>query len=125
MSGEFVGYEEVFMELMDNGYQVILAHPERYLSFQNNFDKIYELEQMGILFQSNLDSLIGGYGKGAKKMLKRLLKEKKISFLATDIHHPKHNYNKWNKVQKKALKYLSQEEYNKLLYDNPLMIINR
>ena len=123
MSGEFEGYEEVFMEVMNQGYQVILAHPERYLAFQKDFNKIYELEQIGVLFQSNLDSLVGGYGSGAKKMIKRLLKEKKLSFLATDIHHPKHDYTKWLKARKKALKYLSEAELDNLLNKNPSMII--
>ena len=61
MSGEFEGYEEVFMELIANGYQVILAHPERYLTFQKDFNKVYELVKLGILFQFNLNSIIGNY----------------------------------------------------------------
>ena len=92
-------------------------------SFQKDFNKIYELEKIGVLFQSNLDSLIGGYGLDAKKMIKRLLKEHKISFLATDIHHDKKDYDKFNKVYKKALKYISSEEYDKLTNVNPDKVI--
>ena len=124
MSGEFEAYEEVFRELINNGYQVILAHPERYLAFQKDFNKIYELEKLGVYFQSNLDSIIGGYGKGAIKMVKRLLKEKKISFLATDIHHKKSDYSKWAKAHKKALKYLSEKEFMTLVDDNPSKLID-
>ena len=124
MSGEFTGYMDVFHELMHYKYKVILAHPERYHAFQKDFDKLYELRKQGILFQSNLDSIIGGYGNNAKKMMKRLLKEHLITFLATDIHHRKHDYSKWEKARKKALKYLSEEEYNKLVKINPLKVIN-
>lgn len=124
MSGEFEGYIEVFTELMEKGYKVILAHPERYLSFQKDYKKINELESIGVLFQSNIDSINGGYGKKAKKLVKKLIKEHKISFLATDIHRRKRDYTKWDKAKKKILKYLSIDEYNKLTIDNPLKVIN-
>ena len=124
MSGVFNGYIDVFTELMNYGYKIILAHPERYYDFQDNFDRIYELDRIGVLFQSNLDSIIGGYGKNAKRMMKRLLKERLISFLASDIHHKKHDYTKWDKARKKALKYLTIDEYNKLVNDNPLKVLN-
>lgn len=114
ITGEYPNYEDIFMELINNGYKVILAHPERYYAFQKDFNKIYELEKIGVLFQSNLDSIIGGYGKNAKKMIRRLLKEKKITFLATDIHHRKKNYNNWDKAKKIALKYISEDEYENL-----------
>ena len=124
MSGEFEGYIDVFSDLINNGYKVILAHPERYHSFQNDFNKIYELEKIGVIFQSNIDSIIGGYGKKAKKMMRKLLKEHKISILATDIHHGKRDYKNWDKAKRKALKYLTIDEYNKLINDNPKKIIN-
>ena len=123
MSGEYEGYKDILEDLINKGCRVILAHPERYLSFQKDFNKIYELENMGVYFQSNLDSIIGGYGESAEKMMERLLKEKKISFLATDIHHKKHDYNKWIKVKQKALEYISEEEFNILVYENPKALL--
>lgn len=123
MSGVFEGYIDVFKELMSYGYKIILAHPERYYAFQNDFNKAYELSNIGILFQSNLDSITGGYGKGAKKMMKRLLKEDMISFLATDIHHIKCDYTKWEKARKKALKYISSDQLEKLVDINPKKVI--
>ena len=76
MSGDFEGYIEVFTELMEKGYKVILAHPERYLSFQKDYKKINELESIGVLFQSNIDSINGGYGKKAKKMVNKYYRAK-------------------------------------------------
>ncbi len=123
MSGEFTGYMDVFSELRYYKYKVILAHPERYHAFQKDFDKIYELVKYGVLLQSNIDSLVGSYGNTAKKMIKRLLKEHLITFLATDIHHRKHDYGKWEKARKKALKYVSEDEYHELTVTNPLKVI--
>ena len=123
MSGEFTGYIDVFNELILHGYKVILAHPERYTSFQKNYSLIKELEELGVLFQSNLDSITGGYGKKAKRLVKRLLKEHKVSFLATDIHHRKRDYTKWDKAKKRVLRYITIDEFNKLVIDNPKKVI--
>ena len=124
MTGIYEDYKDIFRDLIDNGYKVILAHPERYVSFQNDFNKVYELEKMGVYFQSNLDSIIGGYGENAEKTIKRLLKEKKIAFLATDIHHKKHDYTKWERAKKMALKYLNEKEFDIITNYNPSQLLD-
>ena len=123
MTGEFEGYIDIFENLINKGYRVILAHPERYHTFQKDFDKVYELEEIGVYFQSNIESILGSYGKSAIKTMKRLLKEKKVSFLASDIHHAKKDYNKWEKAKKKIRKYMSKKELNILLNENPSKLI--
>ena len=123
LSGEFSGYLEVFKYLIQKGYNVILAHPERYISFQDDFNKIYELENIGVYFQSNIDSLVGKYGPKAEEMIIRLLKENKLSFLATDIHSKKHDYNIWKLAKNKALRYVTEEVYNVLVNGNPSQLV--
>ena len=123
MNGEY-DYMDVFEDLIYDGYKVILAHPERYHAFQKDFDKIYELEEIGVFFQCNIESILGSYGKGAVKMVKRMYKEKKVSFLATDIHHKKRDYGKFEKAKKKIRKYLSSSQLDELLVKNPSKIIN-
>ena len=120
LSGLARGYEEVFGSLIKKGYQVILAHPERYLSFQKNYSLVEELYDDGVLFQCNLESILGSYGIRAKSLFKKLLKDKKISFLATDIHHSKKDYTIYEKAKKKMLKYIDEKDYNKLLETNHL-----
>lgn len=124
MSGEYPNYIEVFKDLIDKGCHVVLAHPERYLSFQKDYSKVDELQEIGVFFQSNIDSLVGKYGPLADKMLRWLLKEKKISFLATDIHHEKRDYNDWNVAKQIALKYITEEEYDFLVNVNPSKLLN-
>ena len=123
MSGEYAGYEEIFKDLIDHGKKVILAHPERYLSFQKDFNKILELERMGVLFQSNIESITGIYGKKASVLVKKLLKLKKITYLATDIHHNKRDYKSYDIAFKKILKYISFGELEKLVNTNAQNLI--
>lgn len=124
MSGEYPDYIEIFKELMYEGYKVILAHPERYLAFQEDYSLIDEIVDNDILLQCNIDSIIGKYGEYAQKTVKHLLSKHKVSFLSTDIHRDKHDYNDWKLAKEIALKYMSENEFNDLVINNPKKIIS-
>lgn len=70
--------------LQDAGYTPVLAHPERYVYMES--DDYRRLLDMGILFQLNLPSLTGMYGRMAKKKAEQLLAEGCYTLLGTDIH---------------------------------------
>ena len=123
MSGENEIYYDVFLDLINMGYKVILAHPERYISFQKDFNKVYELKELGVLLQSNVGSILGDYGKGAKKTIKRLLKENLITFMGTDIHHNKEEYTFVLKAKKKMGKYLTQKQINNIFENNAKVLL--
>ena len=124
MSGENEIYYDIFLDLINMGYKVILAHPERYISFQKDFNKIYELKELGVLLQSNVGSILGDYGRGAKKTIKRLLKENLITFMGTDIHHNKEEYTFVLKAKKKMGKYLTQNQINNIFENNAKVLLN-
>ena len=124
MSGEKEDYQDIFLDLIKEGYKVVLAHPERYISFQKDFNKIYELNDIGVLFQCNIGSIIGEYGRDAKKTLKRMLKEDLVFVFGTDIHHKKDNFDFLRKSKKKLKKYITEEKMNDLLENNAKKIIN-
>lgn len=123
MNGKYDNYIEIFRELIENGYIVILAHPERYISFQKDFSLILELKEMGILFQCNIESILKKYGRGAYKLIKKLSKEKLINFLASDIHHIKDDYLYIDKAKKLFSKYYSYDELEEILSINQKDII--
>ena len=54
---------DVIFKLKTNGFNPILAHPERYLYYLNDFKKFYKLKNFGCLFQLNFLSITGFYGK--------------------------------------------------------------
>lgn len=124
MSGKKENYIDIFQELINDGYQVVLAHPERYHSFHEDFDKIYELEEIGVLFQCNVTSIIGEYGKSAKKTMKRMLKENLVYMLGTDIHREK-DYRFLEKSKKKIKKYTTKEQFIKIFVGNAKKLIEK
>ena len=92
-------YETIF-HIKINDYIPILAHPERYLFFFNDFKSFYKLKKAGCLFQLNLLSTTGYYGENIIKLSDKLLKNKLIDFVGSDIHNVKHieNFNKRIKI---------------------------
>lgn len=115
--------KEVIYRLVENGYIPIIAHPERYPFIQENPDYLFELEEMGALFQSNYGSIIGMYGLKAKKTLKILLKSNLISFFGSDVHRPEQVYNKMPKIIKKLKKIISNEEFEEFTEINPEKVL--
>lgn len=66
------------------GFIPVLAHPERYTYMG---EKDYRrLKETGVMFQSNLPSLVGGYGNPVKKKVEELYSKAMINLYGTDTH---------------------------------------
>ena len=81
---------DLLFQIQLKGYKPVLAHPERYNSYHNNFEEFFKLKRAGCLFQLNLLSLTEQYGKGVQKTAEKLLKENLYDFVGTDTHHQMH-----------------------------------
>ena len=81
---------EILFNIQLKGYKPILAHPERYNFYHNDFENYYKLKKAGCLFQLNLLSLTPQYGKNVQKVSSKLLQEGLYDFVGTDTHHLKH-----------------------------------
>lgn len=81
---------DILFEIQLKGYKPILAHPERYNFYHNNFENYYKLKKAGCLFQLNLLSLTEQYGTSVKKTGEKLIKENLYDFVGTDTHHKNH-----------------------------------
>lgn len=83
-------FEKVIYDLRMLGLQPIIAHPERYHYYHNQFVQYEHFKELGCKLQVNLLSLSGAYGSEVKKMAEKLIKNKMTDFLGTDMHHEKH-----------------------------------
>lgn len=77
-------FHETLEEIADQGYQPMLAHPERYVYMEE--DDYQQLKDMGVLFQLNLLSLGGHYGKLAEKKAQQLLRLGCYDITGSDLH---------------------------------------
>lgn len=122
MSGEYPNSEDILSELINMGHKVILAHPERYVSFQNDSKKIQKYSELGVLFQCNMGSFIRQYGKHSEKLALKLAKEDQIFALGSDIHHVRGD-DSISQAKKKLRKYYTERELHQILVDNPGKIV--
>jgi protein-tyrosine phosphatase len=85
-----INLRDILFQLQLKGYQPVLAHPERYLYFGANKGWYDQIRDAGCLFQMNLLSIIGYYGKESRQLAEYLLKKKYVDFLGSDLHHEQH-----------------------------------
>ena len=83
-------FEKVVFDLRMLGLQPILAHPERYSFYHNQFIQYERFKDLGCKLQVNLLSLSGVYGTHVKKTAEKFFKLQMVDFLGTDMHHDKH-----------------------------------
>lgn len=82
--------KDVVFKLQSSGYNLILAHPERYLYLTQEREMINYLHDAGVLFQMNILSLVGFYNKDTQRFAEDLIKDDKIDIVGSDLHHQKH-----------------------------------
>lgn len=114
----------VIFKLIENNIIPIIAHPERYKFVQEDPSKVRELIESGCLIQSNIGSILGIYGKKAKKTIKYLLKNDLINFIATDTHRKNTIYPLFEKGIKKIEKITGKEKAEELTNLNVQKILN-
>ena len=122
--GKVIYLDNIIEELLKNGYRPILAHPERYEIVKENPAIIDKWIEKGVYLQGDISSISGDYGEKAKKIFKKLLKEDKYSFLATDAHQRFTRYQELERDLQLIEKEIGLEELEYLILYNPMQIIN-
>lgn len=103
-----MGLYDILFQLKSEGYQPVLAHPERYNFYKNDYQSFNRLKKAGCLFQLNILSVTGYYGDGIAEVAQYLLKENMYDFTSSDAHHHRHIEAFQSKVKVKS--YLSIEQ---------------
>lgn len=107
--------EKVAFEIITNGYQPILAHPERYGYAHGNYKIFHRWAEIGFQLQVNLLSLTGHYGKEVMKAARYIIKNDLCVFVGTDMHHQRHLDALLDKNNRATFhEYLQDREWNTL-----------
>ena len=123
MNNKMINDLNLIMNLKQEGYIPVLAHPERYCYVQENINLICDYVRAGAIIQSNFGSIVGVYGRDAKKTVERLLENDMVHILATDTHKEALIYKNIDKIIKETSRYVTKEQIKRLTYDNPKCII--
>ena len=89
MAGWNRQFKEIMFAVQANGYNPILAHPERYL-YETDMNVFAALKDKGVALQMNLLSILGYYGKSIKITAEKMLAMGLYDYCGTDLHHNRH-----------------------------------
>lgn len=78
------GMDDMLEKIRQRGYFVVLAHPERYRYMEEK--DYHRYKDMGVKFQLNFVSLVGGYGDTARRKAEWLLSQGMIDVTGSDVH---------------------------------------
>lgn len=122
---KILGLVDLLYELTCQGYIPIIAHPERYTYFQENYRLVDSFKEEGILFQCNYASILGYYGKESEKLVKYLFKKHYVDYLGTDLHRLGKTFmlDNFKKIEKNIIK-LTGKEYYREIVNNCNQLIN-
>ena len=86
-----INLNEILFQLQTRSYKPLLAHPERYAFYHTrDLSKYYELKNRGCIFQLNLLSVTGHYGKHIQETALKLLERNQYDFIGTDTNQMRH-----------------------------------
>lgn len=82
-----MGLLDTLFDLQMKDYEIILAHPERYPYYSLKSAELQQLKDSGVIFQCNILSLSGFYGKHAQQKALSYIEEGWVEMLGTDMHN--------------------------------------
>ncbi|HEO98134.1 MAG: capsular biosynthesis protein [Campylobacterales bacterium] len=84
-----IEFDTMIFEIQAAGFKPMLAHPERYRYIKELEKEYTAMKAKGIVFQVNINSFSGHYGKEAKWKAEFLSSAGMIDFLGSDLHRMK------------------------------------
>lgn len=105
-------------QLQFAGYEVILAHVERYHCIVEEPELAEELHDMGVNLQVNAGSIIGDSGRKIKKFIEGLMDQDLVFCVGTDAHDTKKRPPKMKKAAKHVEKKYGEDYTRRIFYSN-------
>ena len=111
---------ETLHRIKIEGYKPVIAHIERYKYL--SFEEIIEIKEFGALIQINASSVTGAEGLHQMKLVRGLLKNGLVDFIASDTHYNRKNY--MDKAYKTLSKRIDENYLDALFFSNAKKFFN-
>ncbi len=116
--------EEAVFAFQTAGYFPVLAHPERNFEIIERPEIARRLRDRGVPLQVTAQSVTGGFGRGAEKAAKRLLKWGVVDVIASDAHHPERRPALLSAAVKAAAKIVGRERAEAMVTTEPARLLS-
>ena len=107
------------------GYEVILAHIERYQCMYKGKGYAEHLNRMGVKIQVNADSITGNGGWKAKRLVRELLENRLVFCVGTDAHNPKRRPPRMRKAAEYVEKKYGEDYARRIFFSNPRVMLKK
>lgn len=121
----FVYMQQSLQQLQLNGYQVILAHVERYLCVTEEPELALQLRDMGVYLQVNAGSIYGDSGRKIKTFVQKLMEEDAVFCVGTDAHSARRRAPRMKKAADYVRKKYGQEYARRIFFSNAKEMLKR
>lgn len=108
---------------LEAGFIPIITHPERLLWAHRHFDVIQQLNDLGCPLQITADSILGGFGSGARKLAERIVKDGRMVLFATDAHSEKWRKPLMSQAYKTVSELVGGDEAEHMFHHRPADIL--
>ncbi|MCD7981653.1 MAG: capsular biosynthesis protein [Clostridiales bacterium] len=100
------------------GYQIIIAHPERYSCLHAGESGVKALAEAGVRIQINAGSVLGRQGRLLKRVCFDWLKAGRVDFIASDAHSMEYRPVELERCRKLVQKKFGEEQSDRLFREN-------
>lgn len=107
------------------GYQIILAHVERYHSIREDIGRAERLTNMGIYLQVNADSITGAAGRDAGRFVRELMDKNLVFCVGTDAHDTGRRAPRMKKAAKYVSKRYGEEYMRRIFFGNAKRMLKK
>lgn len=111
-------------QLQLKGYIPILAHVERYKYVQNDVDWLLDFIKSGCLIQVNINNIDENKTSNEYITLIKLLRRNMVHFIATDAHRSTWRSPEVSKELKLFKELLGDDEFQRIVYVNPVKVVS-
>lgn len=114
---------EFSKKILTDNYIPILTHPERLTWIENHYDKMVEMDELGVPIQLTAASITGRFGDRAKYWSERMLDEGRVDIIASDAHNLKSRPPGLSKAFEIISARLGEAAAIQIVHENPKLII--
>lgn len=112
-------------QIQMKGFEVILAHIERYRSMREDIGRAEHLADMGVRIQVNAGSITGQSGWKIKRYIKQLMDRDLVFCVGTDAHDPKSRPPQMKKAAEYVKKKYGEEYVRRMFFSNAVVMLKK
>lgn len=124
-SDTYTYIQQGIQQLQMNGYEVILAHVERYECIVENVVFAEHLWEMGAHLQINAGSITGDGGRRIKRFVKELMDRDLVFCVGTDAHGAAHRAPRMKKAADYVEKKYGEDYMRRIFFSNAKIMLKK